>query len=68
VHNAAGTYVASCKEPEACAALLGSIYPNGHVRVGGRVVYRDEEGRSGESYDETAQAIYDALSSGRCVR
>jgi len=57
VHNEAGTYVASCKEPEACAALLGSIYHNGCVKVEGRIVYRDLNGDSAESYDCVAEAI-----------
>jgi hypothetical protein len=57
VHDAAGKYQAACKEPEACAALLGSLYPNGTVRHAGLVVYRDHEGGSGESYDGTARAI-----------
>lgn len=61
VHDRAGKYQASCKEAEAAAALLATIYEGGFVRYGstsGPKVYVDgQDGDTGESYDAAAQLM-----------
>jgi len=63
VFDADKRYQASVKEPEAGAALLGSIYPGGTLRLGhSHVVFTDGvDGDAVDSWDVVARAALAAL-------
>lgn len=62
VYNAAGTYQAACKEPEAAAALMALYGDRATIRDGhGTVVWTEGkgfDGDAGESYDRVAETCY----------
>ncbi len=64
VYRADGVYMASCKEPEAAAALA-SLYSDGaKVKHDHRLVVwteGEEEVRAGESYDRAAEIMLQRL-------
>ena len=55
VYNGEGEHIASTRDPEEAAALVG-MRDNGKVRVDGRIVWREgqEEDHAGNSYDFAA--------------
>ena len=55
VYNGDGEHIASTRDPEEAAALVG-LRDDGRVRVDGRIVWREgqEEDRAGNSYDFAA--------------
>jgi hypothetical protein len=63
VYDADGTYQASCKEPEACAALMSFYGIGATIRYGhGRTLWTEgETGRAAESYDIVASTVWSNL-------
>ena len=61
VYDAENVYQASCKEPEAAAAIVGLYGDGATIRDGHtRVVWREgADGYGAESYDVTAQTVYE---------
>lgn len=63
VYDASGKYMAAVREIEAGAALLGSIYPGGTIRLGHRtILYHDGvDGDAGDSYDAVVDVCFQRL-------
>lgn len=58
VHDREGLYQASCKEPEAAAALCWFYNKGSTIRVAGRIVYRNDGALDqDDSYDAAAEKI-----------
>jgi len=59
VYSASGEHIASLRDAEDAAALVG-LHDDGKVLVDGRIVWREgkEEDRAGNSYDFAAGVMY----------
>ena len=59
VYSASGEHIASVRDAEDAAALVG-LHDDGKVRVDGRIVWREgqEEDRAGNSYDFAAGVMH----------